>query len=52
LFAAGFLNGIIKKKSIKICGHMGNLAASEIISHLGARPRTNLKDLFEDNITP
>ena len=47
LFAAGFLYGLIKQKKIETCGHMGNLAASEIISHLGARPEVNLKSLFK-----
>ena len=46
LFAAGFLYGLIKQKKIEICGKMGNLAASEIISHLGARPEADLKVLF------
>ena len=50
LFAAGFMYGIIKRKPIKTCGKLGNLAASEIISHLGARPITNLRSLFERQI--
>ncbi len=47
LFAAGFLFGMIKEKNIEICGKMGNLAASEIIGHLGARPNVSLEDLFQ-----
>jgi hypothetical protein len=27
---------------------MGNLAASEVISHIGARPEADLKALFAD----
>ena len=46
LFAAGFFYGLLKQKKIEICGKMGNLAASEIISHLGARPEADLKVLF------
>ena len=46
LFAAGFLYGLLKNETIEICGNMGNLAASEIIKHLGARPRSDLKSLF------
>ena len=30
---------------------MGNLAASEIISHLGARPNTDLKSLFSEKLS-
>ena len=48
LFAAGFLNGIVKQKNIETCGHMGNLAALEIISYLGARPTSDLKILFDN----
>ena len=50
LFAAGFLYGLIHKQGPEICGKMGNLAASEIISHLGARPEINLGSLFKDKL--
>ena len=43
LFAAGFLFGFINKYSIEKCGHLGNRAASEIIKHIGARPKITLK---------
>ena len=49
LFAAGFLHGIVNKKDLETCGKMGNLAASEVISHFGARPETNLKLLFQQH---
>lgn len=49
LFAAGFLFGMIRGKDMKTCGAMGNLAASEIIGHLGARPNVRLTDLFFEN---
>ena len=48
LFAAGFLHGLLQKQSIKICGKMGNLAASEIIGHIGARPQVNLRAMFNN----
>ena len=48
LFAAGFFNGVLNKEKMEICGQMGNLAASEIISHLGARPEIKLKNLFDN----
>ena len=45
LFAAGFLYGLTRGKSLADCGKLGSLAAAEIISHYGARPETSLKDL-------
>jgi len=45
LFAAGFLFGLARDKSLVDCGRLGVLAAAEIISHYGARPETSLKDL-------
>jgi sugar/nucleoside kinase (ribokinase family) len=50
LFAAGFLYGMISGQDIKTAGVMGNMAASEIISHIGARPEKNLKKLFQENL--
>ena len=46
LFAAGFLFGFINKYSIENCGHLGNKAASEIIKHIGARPKISLKSIL------
>jgi sugar/nucleoside kinase (ribokinase family) len=46
LFAAGFLWGLTQGHDLQSCGRMGNLAASEVISHIGARPETDLKALF------
>ena len=46
LFAAGFLFGFINKYSIEKCGHLGNKAASEIIKHIGARPKISLKEIL------
>ena len=46
LFAAGFLFGFINKHSIEKCGHLGNKAASEIIKHIGARPKISLKAIL------
>ena len=44
-FAAGFLFGLVRGKSLAICGRLGALAAGEIISHYGARPETSLEAL-------
>ncbi len=46
LFAAGFLWGLVSGRAPEDCAKMGNLAASEIISHLGARPEADLRALF------
>ncbi len=45
LFAAGFLAGLTQKLDLADCARLGGLAAAEIITHLGARPQTNLRDL-------
>ena len=45
LYAAGFLYGIAAEQNIETAGRLGSLAAAEIISHIGARPRKNLRDL-------
>lgn len=49
MFAAGFLFGLTSGRDLEICAKMGNLAASEIISHVGARPEADLKKLFAKN---
>jgi adenosine kinase len=49
LFAAGFLAGLSKNKSLEICARLGALAAAEIIQHIGARPLTNLGQLAAQN---
>ena len=46
LFAAGFLFGLINKHSIEKCGYLGNKAASEIIKHIGARPKISLNTIL------
>jgi len=45
LFAAGFLFGLTQGKPLAQCGRLGALAASEIISHVGARPEAGLSAL-------
>ena len=49
LFAAGFLTGYTMGKDNASCARLGALCASEIISHIGARPRISLKALAEEN---
>jgi sugar/nucleoside kinase (ribokinase family) len=45
LFAAGFLYGLTQRLDLERCGRIGALAAAEVISHVGARPETPLRDL-------
>lgn len=46
LFAAGFLYGLTRGFELPTCGAIGALAAAEIISYYGARPKTPLADLL------
>jgi sugar/nucleoside kinase (ribokinase family) len=46
LFAGAFLWGLTNGHDLETCGRMGCVAASEVISHIGARPEANLKALF------
>ena len=46
LFAAGFLYGYSKNKSMAECGNYASIAAAEIISHYGGRPLVKLSSLI------
>ena len=48
LFAGGFLWGLTHGHELPVCGRMGNVAAAEVISHVGARPEADLKALFAE----
>ena len=45
-FAAGFLFGYSRNKSMEECGNYASIAAAEIISHYGARPLVKLSSLI------
>ena len=45
LYAAGFLFGLTYGYDLETCGRIASLAAGEIISHIGARPESNLRTL-------
>ena len=45
LYAAGLLYGLAKEKDLSTCGHYASVAATEIISHYGARPLVKLSSL-------
>jgi sugar/nucleoside kinase (ribokinase family) len=49
LYAAGFLYGLTQGAPLKACGRLGSLAASEAITHIGARPEISLRELAKDN---
>jgi sugar/nucleoside kinase (ribokinase family) len=46
LYSAGFLFGYTQGRDLKECGRLGSLAASEVISHVGPRPLTELRTLI------
>jgi len=45
LFAAGFLAGRCRGRDLKASLETGALAAAEVISHFGARPEADLREL-------
>ena len=50
LYASGFLYGHTHGASLERAGHMGSICAAEIISHVGARPRADLKALIAEQL--
>ncbi len=50
LYAAGFLYGFTQGYSHEDCGKIAALCASEIISHVGARPETDLNALVKEKL--
>jgi len=47
-YAAGLLFGLARGFDLARAGALGSLAASEVISHFGARPAQSLHDLAQD----
>ena len=47
-FAAGFLFGLLNNYDIATCCKIGAVAASEVISHVGSRPKKDIKKLIEN----
>ena len=45
LFAAGFLFGQARGKSLEESLHLGAICAAEVIQHYGARPEADLRAL-------
>ena len=48
LYAAGVLFGLAKELPLETAGKLGSLAAAEIISHVGARPKSNLAGIARE----
>jgi len=46
-FAAGFLFGLAQDLPLNVCGAMGVMAASEVIGHIGPRPKANIGAMFK-----
>ena len=49
LFAGAFLWGLAEGHDLETCGKMGCVGGSEVISHIGARVQTDLKELFRQH---
>ena len=52
LYAAGFLFARVRGMTPEECGHLAAICASEVISHVGARPQVSLRDLARENGFP
>jgi len=50
LYASGFLYGLVKGRSLGTCAIIGSIAASEVISHYGARPEISLRGLVRKKL--
>lgn len=47
LYAAGFLYGFTRDRSMADCGRLGSVAASAVLGHTGARPGLSLAQLAD-----
>lgn len=48
LYAAGFLHGYTRRRSMADCGRIASICAAEIIAQVGARPQRSLAQLLKD----
>jgi sugar/nucleoside kinase (ribokinase family) len=44
-YAAGFLYGYTQGRDLRVCAQLGALTAAEVISHYGARPEADLREI-------
>jgi len=49
MYAAGFVNGLLKGKTFYECGRMGSILAARILSDYGARPEKQVIKLLAGN---
>lgn len=49
-FAAGFLSGHVRGEPLERCLRRGAIAASEVISHYGPRPETDMIKLMDEKL--
>lgn len=52
LYAAGFLYGFTQGRDLATCAVVGGIAASEVISHFGARPERPLAQVAAEKLGP
>ena len=52
LYASGFLYGLAREFDYAVCCELGGLAAAEVITHIGARPETPLKEIAQQQGFP
>jgi len=50
MYAAGFLYGMARERSLGTCAMIGSIAASEIITHYGARPEVSLRGFVRNKL--
>jgi len=48
IYAGGFIHGLINNYSLKKCGELGSICAGQIITQLGSRSNTDLKELLRE----
>ena len=51
LYAAGFLYGLTSGADVRTCARIASIAATEVISHVGARPETSLAALVSQRLS-
>ena len=51
-YAAGFLAGLARDLPLAACGRLASVAAAEVISHFGARPQADLRELAHPVLHP
>ncbi len=47
-FAAGFLFGLARGRDLETCARIGCVCATEVISHIGPRPETDLRAVLRE----